>query len=162
MLTHPHPRPPRHARAHRHGEGARRTATTTRHHDIGLRGAACSARRPRSDRARQQTADQPIAVRKPQAKRRRRGYRHQVAARAQGAVQKLIAGKWIERHQNLLIIGPTGVGKSWIACAGGHKAYRDNHSVLYQRLPRVFDALAPARGDGHHPRFLKSWLASSF
>ena len=67
-----------------------------------------------------------------------------------------------ERYQNLLIIGPTGVGKSWIACAGGHKAYRDNHSVLYQRLPRVFDALAPARGDGHHPRFLKSWLASSF
>src|SRR3954467_3609350 len=70
--------------------------------------------------------------------------------------QKLIAGEWIERYQNLLIIGPTGVGKSWIACALGHKACRDNRSALYQRLPRLFDALALARGDGHHARLLKS------
>jgi len=70
--------------------------------------------------------------------------------------QKLVAGEWIERHQNLLIIGPTGVGKSWIACALGHKACRDNRSVLYQRLPRLFDVLALARGDGHHARLLKS------
>jgi hypothetical protein len=65
--------------------------------------------------------------------------------------QKLIAGEWIQRHHNLLIIGPTGVGKSWIACALGHKACRDNRSVLYQRLPRLFDALALARGDGQAP-----------
>jgi DNA replication protein DnaC len=70
--------------------------------------------------------------------------------------QKLIAGEWIERHQNLLIIGPTGVGKSWIACALGHKACRDNRSVVYRRLPRLFDALALARGDGQHARLLKS------
>ena len=70
--------------------------------------------------------------------------------------QKLVAGEWIERYQNLLIIGPTGVGKSWIACALGHKACRDNCSVLYQRLPRLFDVLALARGDGHHARLLKS------
>jgi DNA replication protein DnaC len=70
--------------------------------------------------------------------------------------QKLVAGDWIDRHQNLLIIGPTGVGKSWIACALGHKACRDNRSVLYQRLPRLFDALALARGDGRHARLLKS------
>jgi DNA replication protein DnaC len=63
--------------------------------------------------------------------------------------QKLVAGEWIERHQNLLIIGATGVGKSWIACALGHKACRDNRSVVY-RLPRLFDALALARGDGQH------------
>jgi DNA replication protein DnaC len=70
--------------------------------------------------------------------------------------QKLIAGEWIERHQNLLIIGATGVGKSWIACALGHKACRDNRSVIYRRLPRLFDALALARGDGGHARLLKS------
>lgn len=69
--------------------------------------------------------------------------------------QKLAAGEWIERHQNLLIIGPTGVGKSWIACALGHKACRHNRSVIYRRLPRLFDALALARGDGQHARLLK-------
>src|SRR5262245_23996042 len=49
-----------------------------------------------------------------------------------------------------------GVGKSWIACALGHKACRDNRSVLYHRVPRLFDALALARGDGRHARLLKS------
>ena len=62
--------------------------------------------------------------------------------------QKPVAGDWIERHQNLLIIGQAGVGKSFIACALGHKACRDNRSVLYYRLPRLFDALLLARGDG--------------
>ena len=71
-------------------------------------------------------------------------------------LQKLVAGDWIDRHQNLLIIGPTGVGKSWIACALGHKACRDNRSVLYHRVPRLFDALALARGDGRLDRLLRS------
>jgi DNA replication protein DnaC len=70
--------------------------------------------------------------------------------------QKLVAGDWIDRHQNLIVIGPTGVGKSWIACALGHKACRNDRSVLYQRMPRLFDALALARGDGRHGRLLKS------
>ena len=70
--------------------------------------------------------------------------------------QKLVAGEWIERHQNLLIIGQAGVGKSWLACALGHKACRDNRSVLYHRLPRLFDALALARGDGRYGRLLKT------
>lgn len=70
--------------------------------------------------------------------------------------QKLAAGDWIARHQNLIVIGPTGVGKSWIACALGHKACRDDRSVLYHRVPRLFDALALARGDGRHGRLLKN------
>ncbi len=69
---------------------------------------------------------------------------------------KLAAGDWIERHQNLLVIGPTGVGKSWIGCALGHKACRDDRSVLYYRIPRLFDALALARGDGRYARLLKT------
>ena len=69
---------------------------------------------------------------------------------------KLVTGDWIERHQNLLIIGKAGVGKSWLACALGHKACRDNRSVLYHRLPRLFDALLIARGDGRYGRLLKT------
>jgi len=69
---------------------------------------------------------------------------------------KLAAGEWIARHHGLLITGPTGTGKSWLACALGHKACRDDRSVLYYRVPRLLDALALARGDGRYPRLLKS------
>ena len=58
---------------------------------------------------------------------------------------KLVAGDWIDQHQNLIIVGKTGLGKSWLACALAHKACRDDRSVLYQRVPRMFDALALAR-----------------
>ena len=67
---------------------------------------------------------------------------------------RLIAGDWIAAHDNLVICGPTGVGKSWLACALGHKACRDDRSVLYQRVPKLFSTLALARGDGRHARFL--------
>lgn len=69
---------------------------------------------------------------------------------------KLVAGDWIAQKQNLIVIGKTGLGKSWIACALAHKACRDDRSVLYHRVPRLFDALALARGDGRHARLLKS------
>ena len=69
--------------------------------------------------------------------------------------QRLIAGDWITAPQNLIIEGPTGVGKSWLACALGNKACRDNHSVLYQRVPKLFPDLALARGDGRYPRLMK-------
>ena len=69
---------------------------------------------------------------------------------------KLVAGDWIDRRQNCLISGPCGVGKSWLACALGHKACRDGRAVLYQRVPRLFEALALARGDGRHVRMLAS------
>jgi DNA replication protein DnaC len=49
-----------------------------------------------------------------------------------------------------------GVGKSWLASALGHKACRNNRSVLYQRIPKLFADLALARGDGRHARLLKT------
>src|SRR6266704_3557527 len=70
--------------------------------------------------------------------------------------QKLATGDWINRHQNLIVIGPTGVGKSWLACALGHKACRDDLSVLYHRVPRLFAALALARGDGRYAKLLRA------
>jgi DNA replication protein DnaC len=71
-------------------------------------------------------------------------------------LQKLALGGWIETKQNLIIEGPTGVGKSWLACALGHKACRDNHSVLYQRVPRLFADLALAHGDGRYARLMRA------
>lgn len=68
----------------------------------------------------------------------------------------LADGGWIRRAENLLITGATGLGKSWIACALGHKACRDGRSVLYHRVPRLFEALALVRGDGRYARTLKS------
>jgi DNA replication protein DnaC len=68
----------------------------------------------------------------------------------------LIEGDWIKARDNLVITGPTGVGKSWLACALGHKACRDNHSVLYVRVPKLFDELALAHGDGSAARRLKA------
>lgn len=69
---------------------------------------------------------------------------------------KLVAGDWIAKHDSLVITGPTGVGKSWLACAIGQKACRDNRSVLYHRWPKLCEDLALARGDGRHPRLIKS------
>ena len=69
--------------------------------------------------------------------------------------QKLSTGEWIDAHDNLALVGPAGVGKSWLACAIGHKACRDNRSVLYHRWPKLYH-LALARGDGRHPRLIKA------
>lgn len=63
---------------------------------------------------------------------------------------------WIRKHHGLLVTGPAGVGKSWLACALGHQACREDFSVAYHRLPRLFAALALARGDGRYGRILKS------
>jgi DNA replication protein DnaC len=71
-------------------------------------------------------------------------------------LQELLKGGWIDAHENLIISGPTGVGKSWLGCALGHKACRDNRSVLYVRAPKLFDELALAHGDGTFARRVKS------
>ena len=70
--------------------------------------------------------------------------------------QKLAIGDWIDAHDNLIVCGPTGVGKSWLSCALGHKACRDNRSVLYQRVPKLFGELALARGDGRYARIVRA------
>lgn len=70
----------------------------------------------------------------------------------------LASNKWITEHHNLLIIGPTGVGKSYLACALSHKACRDGHGVLYQRLPRLLEELALSHHDGRYRKLMKSLL----
>lgn len=68
--------------------------------------------------------------------------------------QKLATCGWIRDHHHLVIGGPTGVGKSWLACALGHKACREGFSVLYKRAPRLFADLSTARGEGRLPKLM--------
>lgn len=55
---------------------------------------------------------------------------------------------WVGRHENIFVIGPTGVGKSFLACALAQKACRDGHLVLYTRAAALFRDLTLARADG--------------
>jgi len=73
-----------------------------------------------------------------------------------GLFLKLASCDWIRERHGLLVTGPTGVGKSWLACALGQKACREDFSVAYHRAPRLFAALALARGDGRYVRMLKA------
>ncbi len=67
----------------------------------------------------------------------------------------LASSRWVQGHQNIILVGPTGLGKSWLACALGQKACRDGFSVAYRRVPRLFDEMAQARADGTHPHLLR-------
>ena len=69
---------------------------------------------------------------------------------------KLAACGWIGEGRNLLITGAAGLGKSWLACALGHKACRENISVLYVRVPRLFADLAVAHGSPGYARLLRT------
>lgn len=72
--------------------------------------------------------------------------------------QSLAAGRWIAEKRNLLITGPCGVGKTWLACALGQRACRDNTTVVYKRLPRLFAELELAHGDGRFPRIFRQFV----
>ena len=66
----------------------------------------------------------------------------------------LAQGAWLKAHENLIITGQTGTGKTWLACAFGRQAARLDHPVLYLRMPRLFEDLALARLDGRFPRLV--------
>jgi DNA replication protein DnaC len=61
---------------------------------------------------------------------------------------------WIRQHRNVLVTGPTGAGKTFIACALAHKACREGYRALYLRCPRLFQQLALSRADGSYGRLL--------
>ncbi len=73
-----------------------------------------------------------------------------------GLIQSLAACQWVKEHLNVLITGPTGVGKTWLACALAHKACREGYTAHYVRLTRLLRELTIAKGDGQYPKLLAS------
>lgn len=69
-------------------------------------------------------------------------------------VRQLATGRWIAEHQQILISGATGTGKSYLACALAHQACRQGYRARYWRVPRLFQACALARADGTYGRLL--------
>jgi len=69
-------------------------------------------------------------------------------------ILSLASCQWVEEHNNILITGPTGVGKSYLACALAQKACRQGCRTLYFRLPRLLQELTMARGDGRYAKML--------
>lgn len=66
----------------------------------------------------------------------------------------LAQGGWLKAHENLVLTGQTGTGKTWLGCAFGHQAARLDYSVAYMRMPRLFEDMAMARLDGRFPRLV--------
>ena len=71
-------------------------------------------------------------------------------------VLALADARWLRDRLNVLITGPAGVGKTWIACALAHSACRNGYSTSYRRLPRLLTELAIARADGRYAKLLAS------
>lgn len=70
-------------------------------------------------------------------------------------ILKLADCEWVGAHLNVLITGPTGVGKTWLACALAHKACREGYSALYARIPRLLQELDVGRADGRYAKIMR-------
>lgn len=69
-------------------------------------------------------------------------------------ILQLTTCRWVHEGLNLIVNGPTGVGKTWIACAFAQKACREGYTALYLRLPRLFEDLSLAHGDGRFAKLM--------
>lgn len=80
-------------------------------------------------------------------------YRH-VRGLKKEVIKELLSCRWIRAKRNVVFCGPTGIGKTWIACALAHQACREGLSVLYVRVPRLLHELSIAQADGSYLRTL--------
>jgi DNA replication protein DnaC len=69
-------------------------------------------------------------------------------------MQRLTTCAWVKQHENIILTGKTGLGKTWIACALAHKACREGYTTLYVRIPRMLQELYVAHADGSYPKVM--------
>lgn len=69
-------------------------------------------------------------------------------------MRRLATGKWVSKHQNIILVGPTGVGKTYISCAVADQVCRLGMTAIYRRMPRLLNELLLARADGSYAKLL--------
>jgi DNA replication protein DnaC len=114
------------------------------------------------DRELTERADRRLASRLKQAKLRQSACVEDIDFRHRRSLDKALMTKlatcqWLREHLNVIVTGPTGIGKSYLACALAHKACLEGFTALYARLPRLLEELAIARADGRYPKLLAAY-----
>ena len=115
-----------------------------------------------ADREMTEREDRRLTTRLRQAKLKHNACLEDIDYRAARGLDKalmlqLASCRWIHEGLNLIINGPTGVGKTWIACALAHKACQEGYTALYLRLPRLLEELTLAHGDGRFPKLMATF-----
>lgn len=144
-------------RLHEMVTGLREQESDTRYHDMTFLERLGFL----ADRELISVENRKLAARLTKAKLRQQAVFEDIDMRAarglnKSQIMELGTCRWIRDHQDLLIIGPTGVGKTWLACAIAHKACREGFSVSYQRLSKLLYELSINKGEGRYLKALKA------
>lgn len=113
------------------------------------------------DREINERDNRKLALRLRKAKFRERACMEDIDYKAKRGLDKslmlnMASCQWVKDHANCLVVGPTGIGKTYIACALGHKVCMEGYTALYFRLPKLLDDLEIARKDGRYNKLMKA------
>ncbi len=111
------------------------------------------------DREINERDNRKLTLRLKKAKFRERACMEDIDYKAKRGLDKsfmlnMASCQWVKDHANCLVVGPTGIGKTYIACALGHKACMEGYTALYFRLAKLLDDLEIARKDGRYNKLM--------